>query len=97
MVTKSKLRLALAAEKGIDFNKLKQQRKHKEALKRKMAQRDAKEEEEEEVDEVEDDEEDDDEDEDEDIENDGGVSSPTRRTRSLARMLTATGQPGRDR
>ena len=35
MVTKSKLRLALAAEKGIDFNKLKQQKKHKEAAKLK--------------------------------------------------------------
>ncbi|KAG6011699.1 hypothetical protein E4U43_008173, partial [Claviceps pusilla] len=35
MVTKSRLRMALAAEKGIDFKKLKQQKKHKEALKRK--------------------------------------------------------------
>lgn len=36
MVTKSKLRLALAAEKGVDFTKLKQQKKHKAALKRKQ-------------------------------------------------------------
>ncbi|KAG5931473.1 hypothetical protein E4U53_001753, partial [Claviceps sorghi] len=35
MVTKSRLRMALAAEKGIDFKKLKQQKKHKESLKRK--------------------------------------------------------------
>lgn len=35
MVTKSRLRLAIAAEKGVDFKKLKQQKKHKEALKRK--------------------------------------------------------------
>ncbi|RDA92281.1 hypothetical protein CP533_5485 [Ophiocordyceps camponoti-saundersi (nom. inval.)] len=35
MVTKSKLRLALAAEKGVDFAKLKQERKRKAALKRK--------------------------------------------------------------
>ncbi|KAL7794964.1 eukaryotic rRNA processing protein EBP2 domain-containing protein [Trichoderma ceciliae] len=35
MVTRSKLRLALAAEKGIDFAKLKQQKKNKEAVKRK--------------------------------------------------------------
>ncbi|RFU78654.1 hypothetical protein TARUN_3548 [Trichoderma arundinaceum] len=38
MVTKSKLRLALAAEKGIDFSKVKQQKKHKEAVKRKALQ-----------------------------------------------------------
>jgi rRNA-processing protein EBP2 len=38
MVTKSKLRLALAAEKGIDFTKLKQQKKNKEAAKRKALQ-----------------------------------------------------------
>ncbi|KYK54299.1 Eukaryotic rRNA processing [Drechmeria coniospora] len=37
MVTKSKLRLAIAAEKGIDFKKLKQQKKHKAALKEKCA------------------------------------------------------------
>ncbi|PHH64883.1 hypothetical protein CDD81_3740 [Ophiocordyceps australis] len=37
MVTKSKLRLAIAAEKGIDFKKLKLEKKHKEALKRKRA------------------------------------------------------------
>ncbi|KOS18376.1 rRNA-processing protein EBP2 [Escovopsis weberi] len=37
MVTKSKLRLALAAEKGVDFKKLKQQKKHKATLKRKQA------------------------------------------------------------
>jgi rRNA-processing protein EBP2 len=35
MVTKSKLKLALAAEKGVDFKKLKEKKKHKEALKRK--------------------------------------------------------------
>jgi rRNA-processing protein EBP2 len=35
MVTKSKLRLALAAEKGVDFQKLKQKRKHKDAVRRK--------------------------------------------------------------
>ncbi|GAB0145458.1 P450 monooxygenase-like protein [Epichloe bromicola] len=35
MVTKSRLRMALAAEKGIDYKKLKQQKKHKEHLKRK--------------------------------------------------------------
>ncbi|KAF4585441.1 Eukaryotic rRNA processing [Ophiocordyceps camponoti-floridani] len=35
MVTKSKLRLAIAAEKSIDFAKLKQDRKRKAALKRK--------------------------------------------------------------
>lgn len=35
MVTKSKLKMALAAEKGIDFSKLKQQKKSKEAAKRK--------------------------------------------------------------
>ena len=38
MVTKSKLRLALAAEKGVDFKKLKQEKKHKAALKRKRAE-----------------------------------------------------------
>ncbi|KAM0251290.1 hypothetical protein ACHAQJ_008230 [Trichoderma viride] len=38
MVTKSKLRLALAAEKGVDFAKLKQQKKAKEAAKRKALQ-----------------------------------------------------------
>lgn len=38
MVTKSKLRLALAAEKGVDFAKLKQQKKTKEATKRKALQ-----------------------------------------------------------
>lgn len=37
MVTKSKLRLAIAAEKGVDFKKLKQQKKYKEALKRKSS------------------------------------------------------------
>ncbi|KJZ75515.1 hypothetical protein HIM_04978 [Hirsutella minnesotensis 3608] len=37
MVTKSKLRMALAAEKGVDFKKLKQEKKHKAALKRKRA------------------------------------------------------------
>ncbi|KAG6003548.1 hypothetical protein E4U21_001910 [Claviceps maximensis] len=35
MVTKSRLRMALAAEKGIDFKKLKQLKKHKESLKQK--------------------------------------------------------------
>jgi rRNA-processing protein EBP2 len=35
MVTKSKLRLALAAEKGVDFAKLKQKKKEKAALKQK--------------------------------------------------------------
>ncbi|EGR46388.1 uncharacterized protein TRIREDRAFT_66154 [Trichoderma reesei QM6a] len=35
MVTKSKLKMALAAEKGVDFAKLKQQKKAKEAAKRK--------------------------------------------------------------
>ncbi|KAG6040968.1 hypothetical protein E4U41_006446 [Claviceps citrina] len=35
MVTKSRLRMALAAEKGTDFKKLKQLKKHKESLKRK--------------------------------------------------------------
>jgi rRNA-processing protein EBP2 len=35
IVTKSRLRMALAAEKGIDYKKLKQQKKHKEHLKRK--------------------------------------------------------------
>ncbi|EFY91517.1 rRNA processing protein (Ebp2), putative [Metarhizium acridum CQMa 102] len=35
MVTKSRLRLAIAAEKGIDFKKLKEKKKHKENLKRK--------------------------------------------------------------
>lgn len=35
MVTRSKLKLALAAEKGVDFAKLKQQKKAKEAAKRK--------------------------------------------------------------
>ncbi|PFH58121.1 hypothetical protein XA68_14125 [Ophiocordyceps unilateralis] len=35
MVTKSKLRLALSVEKGVDFAKLKQERKRKAALKRK--------------------------------------------------------------
>ncbi|KAH6603375.1 hypothetical protein Trco_008150 [Trichoderma cornu-damae] len=38
MVTRSKLRLALAAERGIDFTKLKQQKKNKEAAKRKALQ-----------------------------------------------------------
>ncbi|KAG5919078.1 hypothetical protein E4U42_006610 [Claviceps africana] len=38
MVTKSRLRMALAAEKGVDFKKLKQQKKHKESLKRKNSQ-----------------------------------------------------------
>ncbi|UNI19176.1 rRNA-processing protein EBP2 [Purpureocillium takamizusanense] len=38
MVTKSKLRLALAAEKGVDFNKVKQEKQHKAALKRKRAE-----------------------------------------------------------
>ncbi|EHK49757.1 uncharacterized protein TrAtP1_011012 [Trichoderma atroviride] len=37
MVTKSKLKMALAAEKGIDFSKLKQQKKSKEAAKRKAS------------------------------------------------------------
>ncbi|OAA52079.1 Eukaryotic rRNA processing [Metarhizium rileyi] len=37
MVTKSRLRLAIAAEKGIDFKKLKEAKKHKEALKRKSS------------------------------------------------------------
>jgi len=37
MVTKSRLRLAIAAEKGVDFKKLKQQKKYKEALKRNSA------------------------------------------------------------
>ncbi|EFY97612.1 eukaryotic rRNA processing protein [Metarhizium robertsii] len=37
MVTKSRLRLAIAAEKGIDFKKLKEKKKHKENLKRKGA------------------------------------------------------------
>ncbi|KAK5993157.1 rRNA-processing protein EBP2 [Cladobotryum mycophilum] len=35
MVTKSKLRMALAAEKGVDFKKLKEQKKRKATLKRK--------------------------------------------------------------
>lgn len=35
MVTRSKLRSALAAEKGVDFSKLKQQKKAKETAKRK--------------------------------------------------------------
>jgi hypothetical protein len=35
MVTKSKLKLAIAAEKGVDFKMLKQKRKHKESVKRK--------------------------------------------------------------
>lgn len=35
MVTRSKLRSALAAEKGVDFAKLKQQKKAKETAKRK--------------------------------------------------------------
>ena len=38
MVTKSRLRLAIAAEKGIDFKKQKQQKQHKAALKRKSAE-----------------------------------------------------------
>lgn len=37
MVTKSKLKMALAAEKGIDFSKFKQQKKSKEAAKRKAS------------------------------------------------------------
>ncbi|KAK0392176.1 hypothetical protein NLU13_1674 [Sarocladium strictum] len=37
MVTKSKLRMAIAAEKGVDFKKLKQKKKAKEAEKRKEA------------------------------------------------------------
>ncbi|KAK2598976.1 rRNA-processing protein EBP2 [Conoideocrella luteorostrata] len=37
MVTKSRLRMALAAEKGVDFKKLKERKKHKEALKRKSS------------------------------------------------------------
>ncbi|KND93864.1 rRNA-processing protein EBP2 [Tolypocladium ophioglossoides CBS 100239] len=37
MVTKSRLRMALAAEKGVDFKKLKQEKKHKAALKQKRA------------------------------------------------------------
>lgn len=37
MVTKSRLRLAIAAEKGVDFKKLKQTKKQKAALKRKRA------------------------------------------------------------
>lgn len=37
MVTKSKLRLAIAAEKGVDFQKLKEKRKLKAALKQKQA------------------------------------------------------------
>ncbi|PNY18317.1 rRNA-processing protein EBP2 [Tolypocladium capitatum] len=37
MVTKSRLRMALAADKGIDFKKLKQEKKHKAALKQKRA------------------------------------------------------------
>ncbi|KAK1237509.1 hypothetical protein MKX08_003134 [Trichoderma sp. CBMAI-0020] len=37
MVTKSKLKMALAAEKGVDFSKLKQQKKSKEAAKRKAS------------------------------------------------------------
>lgn len=37
MVTKSKLKMALAAEKGIDFSKLKQQKKSKEAAQRKAS------------------------------------------------------------
>lgn len=37
MVTKSKLRMALAAEKGVDFQKLKEKKKHKAAVKRKQA------------------------------------------------------------
>lgn len=37
MVTKSRLRLAIAAEKGVDFKKLKLAKKEKTALKRKRA------------------------------------------------------------
>ncbi|KAF4120145.1 rRNA-processing protein EBP2 [Geosmithia morbida] len=45
MVTKSKLKMALAAEKGTDFKKLKQERKRKKALKQQKAQRVAEQEE----------------------------------------------------
>lgn len=38
MVTKSKLRMALAAEKGVDFNKLREKKKQKAAAKRKQAE-----------------------------------------------------------
>ncbi|QUC18963.1 uncharacterized protein UV8b_03204 [Ustilaginoidea virens] len=37
MVTKSKLRMAIAAERGVDFKILKQQKKHRETLKRKSS------------------------------------------------------------
>ncbi|KZZ89913.1 Eukaryotic rRNA processing [Moelleriella libera RCEF 2490] len=37
MVIKSRLRLALAAEKGVDFSKLKQEKKQRQAMKRKSA------------------------------------------------------------
>lgn len=72
MVTKSKLKMAIAAEKGVDFKKLKQERKRKEALKQK-AQRGAEKEEEEEE-EAGDSSNDDEEDEDDDAdENENGV------------------------
>lgn len=38
MVTKSRLKMALAAEKGIDFKKLKEKKKAKDAAKRKAAE-----------------------------------------------------------
>ena len=38
MVTKSKLRMAIAAEKGVDFKKLKEKKKYKEAVKRKAVE-----------------------------------------------------------
>ncbi|KAL7943032.1 eukaryotic rRNA processing protein EBP2 domain-containing protein [Trichoderma barbatum] len=50
MVTRSKLRLALAAEKGVDFAKLKQQKKGKETVKRKALKAGAEEQEDEDED-----------------------------------------------
>ncbi|KAI9158808.1 rRNA-processing protein EBP2 [Paramyrothecium foliicola] len=67
MVTKSKLRLALAAEKGVDFAKLKQQKKQKEALKKKGNNGGAPAPVEDQVDESEEEEEEDDDDEEEEL------------------------------
>lgn len=41
-MAKSKLRMALAAEKGVDFKKLKEKKKHKENVKRKEAAQQAR-------------------------------------------------------
>ena len=63
---RSKLKVALAAQKGTDFKKLREQKKFKAALKEKNSKKVvADEEEEEEEEEEEDDDEDDDEDEEE--------------------------------